>query len=205
LRRYFSLRAWPWALVTGLPWFIAVTLRRPDFPYYAVVYESLERVSTATFGRTRPIWFFVPILLGGSFPWIVPAIAGFVEAVRCRTARRGVASRAPLLAISWALMPLVFFSFSQSSFAALIAAVLVAAALTWRRPAVIAIAVGAALVVAVGLATPQLRHHVFHGSGVSLNTASSGRVRSATTSHVTWRAGSMPCAVLIRPEPSGSG
>ncbi len=91
-----------------------MTLRRPDFPYYAVVYESLERVSTATFGRTRPIWFFVPILLGGSFPWIVPAIAGFVEAVRRRTARRGAGSRAPLLAISWALMPLVFFSFSQS-------------------------------------------------------------------------------------------
>jgi O-antigen ligase len=72
------------------------------------------------------------------------------------------------------------FSFSQSSFAALIAALLVAAALTWRRPAVIAIAVGAVLVVVVGLATPQLRHHVFHGSGVSLNTASSGRFKLVT-------------------------
>ena len=72
------------------------------------------------------------------------------------------------------------FSFSQSSFAALIAAVLVAAALTWRRPAVIAIAVVAALVVAVGLATPQVRHHVFHASGTGLNSASSGRFKLVT-------------------------
>ncbi len=72
------------------------------------------------------------------------------------------------------------FSFSQSSFAALIAAVLVAAVLTWRRPAVVAIVAGAVLVVAVGLATPQLRHHVFHGSSTSLNSASSGRFRLVT-------------------------
>jgi 4-amino-4-deoxy-L-arabinose transferase-like glycosyltransferase len=114
LRSYFSLRAWPWALVTGLPWLVAVTLRRPDFPYYAVVHESLERVATTGHGRAQPFWFFVPILFGGSFPWIVPATAGFAEAIRRRAARRVVASRAPLLAIAWALMPLVFFSFSQS-------------------------------------------------------------------------------------------
>src|SRR5262249_47283466 len=46
LRRFFALSAWPWALTTGLPWLIAVSSRRPDFLHYAVVFESLGRLTT---------------------------------------------------------------------------------------------------------------------------------------------------------------
>jgi 4-amino-4-deoxy-L-arabinose transferase-like glycosyltransferase len=114
LRPYFVVRAWPWVLVTGLPWLIAVSLRRPDFLYYAIVYESLGRVVTTAHARAGPIWFFVPVLLAGSFPWIVPAIAGLVEAVHRRAARRSHAGRAVVLTIAWAVVPVVFFSFPQS-------------------------------------------------------------------------------------------
>jgi 4-amino-4-deoxy-L-arabinose transferase-like glycosyltransferase len=114
LRPLFALKAWPWMLVTGLPWFIAVTQRRPDFPRYAFVYESLERVATTTHGRGGPLWYFVPVLLAGSFPWIVPAVSGAVSALRGWSRRREPASRAALFLASWALVPLVFFSFSQS-------------------------------------------------------------------------------------------
>jgi 4-amino-4-deoxy-L-arabinose transferase-like glycosyltransferase len=117
LRRYFALRAWPWALLTGLPWLIAVTLRRPDFLYYAVVFESLQRFATTTHGRAQPFWFFVPILLAGSFPWIVPALAGLVQAMRHRAERRSDAGRAAAFAIAWVVAPLVFFSLSQSKLA----------------------------------------------------------------------------------------
>jgi 4-amino-4-deoxy-L-arabinose transferase-like glycosyltransferase len=145
LRPYFALRVWPWALITGLPWFIAVSLRRPDFPRYAVVYESLERVATTTHGRARPIWFFVPVLLLGSFPWIVPAIAGLVQAVRRRAARGSRESHAALLAIAWVLVPLVFFSLSQSKLPG------------YYLPALPGVALGAGLFVAYALRDPDLR------------------------------------------------
>ena len=105
LRPFFSVRAWPWLLVTALPWFVAVSFRRPDFPAYALVYESLQRVATKTAGRTGPIWYFVPVLLAGSFPWIGPALAAAVRGWRAagaaprrrrprRRVRRGVGAGA---------------------------------------------------------------------------------------------------------------
>ena len=114
LRPFFSLRAWPWILVTGLPWFIAVSVRRPDFPAYALVYESLQRVATRSAGRTGPLWYFVPVLLAGSFPWIGPAIGGAIRAVRLRAHRRESDGWPAAFVASWALVPLVFFSLSQS-------------------------------------------------------------------------------------------
>ena len=115
LRPFFSIKAWPWLLVAGLPWFIGVSLRRPDFPRYAFVYESLERVATTTHGRGGPIWYFVPVLLVGTFPWIVPAIAGAVRALRSWRERRDPLAQAAVFLASWALVPLVFFSASPSN------------------------------------------------------------------------------------------
>jgi 4-amino-4-deoxy-L-arabinose transferase-like glycosyltransferase len=145
LRRYFALRAWPWALLTGLPWLITVSLRRPDFPYYAIVYESLERVATSTVGRTRPFWFFVPVLLAGSFPWIVPAVAGLAQAVRRRAAYRSEEGRGAVFAIAWALVPLVFFSFSQSKLPG------------YYLPAFPGVALGAGLFLAAALRDDSIR------------------------------------------------
>jgi len=114
LRPFFSLRAWPWFFVTALPWFVAVSLRRPDFPGYAFVYESLRRVATRSAGRPGPFWYFAPVLLAGSFPWIGPAVAAAVRAWTLRARRREPDGRAAVLVASWALVPLVFFSLSQS-------------------------------------------------------------------------------------------
>lgn len=114
LRPVFRLRAWPWFFIMALPWFIAVTLRRPDFPRYAFIYESLQRVATKSAGRWGPIWYFVPIALAGSFPWAVPAIAAARGAWQRRAWRREPAGRAAVFIAAWALVPLVFFSISQS-------------------------------------------------------------------------------------------
>lgn len=154
LRRYFALRAWPWLLITGLPWFITVSLRRPDFPGYAIVYESLERVATTTQGRARPFWFFVPVLLAGGFPWIVPAAAGLAWAVRWRATRRSDEGRAAGFAIAWALVPLVFFSFSQSKLPG------------YYLPAFPGVALGAGLFFAYGLRHEAIRDAAARSAGV---------------------------------------
>lgn len=114
LRRFFAMRAWPWLFVTGLPWFIAVSLRRPDFPHYAFVYESLARVGTTTHGRAAPWWFFLAVAPAAAFPWTVPAVAGLWRGARGWRARKEPGARAAVFAATWALVPLVFFSLSQS-------------------------------------------------------------------------------------------
>ena len=114
LRPFFTWRAWPWLFVTALPWFVAVSLRRPDFPAYALVYESLERLLTRTHGRAGPFWYFVPVVLVGAFPWVGPALAGAALAWRERARRRDAAAWPAAFALSWAVVPFVFFSLSQS-------------------------------------------------------------------------------------------
>jgi 4-amino-4-deoxy-L-arabinose transferase-like glycosyltransferase len=114
LRPLFQWRAWPWLFVTGLPWFVAVTVRRPDFPRYAFIYESIERVATTTHGRAEPWWFFLAVAPAAAFPWTVPALAGLWRAGRAWSARRDPASRPVVFLASWSLVPLIFFSLSQS-------------------------------------------------------------------------------------------
>src|SRR5262249_8556188 len=75
----------------------------------------------------------------------------------------------------------LYFSFSQSSFVALIAGAVIVAAFAWGRRAALVL-VARALVVAVAavlgaaaLATPQVRHEVLGKSGSGLSRATSGR------------------------------
>ena len=154
LRPFFSVRAWPWLLVTALPWFVAVSFRRPDFPAYAIVYESLKRVATKTAGRTGPIWYFVPVLLAGSFPWIGPAVAAAVRGWQGRAHRRDGAGRAAVFVAAWALVPLAFFSLSQSKLPG------------YYLPALPAVALAAGLLLAEALRDEGARRQAALGTTV---------------------------------------
>ncbi len=69
----------------------------------------------------------------------------------------------------------LLFSFSQSSFAALMAGTLGAAAVVWRWRAAAAIGALAVVLVSVGFATPQVRNRLLEESRAGLNNATSGR------------------------------
>jgi 4-amino-4-deoxy-L-arabinose transferase len=60
LRRVVSLRALGAFCLVGLPWFIAVSARVPEFPHYAFVQETFERFTTPRFTRTAPFWYYIP-------------------------------------------------------------------------------------------------------------------------------------------------
>jgi O-antigen ligase len=77
-----------------------------------------------------------------------------------------------------ALWAALLFSFSQSSFAALVAGVLVAAALAWRSRAAIALGLVAAVMISLGVAPPELqyaRHNVVASSASALDRVTRGR------------------------------
>ena len=103
---------WLMHLAVVIPWVWFVESRLPGFLRYALVTETWHRVTTDQLNRTGPIWYFLPYLLGGAFPWLVVAFAG------CRRRwpeirKHGLKSPVVYL-ILWVVLPLVFFSLSQS-------------------------------------------------------------------------------------------
>jgi O-antigen ligase len=69
----------------------------------------------------------------------------------------------------------LLISFSQSSFAALLVAVVGAAIVMWRWRALVAVAVAVAVLAGIAVSAPALRHSVQHHTTTSLNSATSGR------------------------------
>lgn len=97
-------------LLTVLPWFLGVSLQRPDFPYYGLVRESFERFTQPTFQRQGPLYYYVPVIASVCFAWSV-LLPG---AARLAWRLRGRLQRADRLFIVWAVTVVIFFSLSQS-------------------------------------------------------------------------------------------
>ena len=64
----------PLFLLVGAPWFVAVSLRNPDFPGFFFIHEHFARFLTTVHQRVEPWWFFLPFLLFGMLPWIVSVV-----------------------------------------------------------------------------------------------------------------------------------
>ncbi len=116
-RDWLHLR-WGWGilvlLAVALPWFVAVSVRNPDFPRYAFWNESLKRFATGAARRGGGILYYIPVLLGGFFPWsFFLLIAGWNRLRRWRELRQQ-ASRPVLFLLCWAAWIFVFFTVSHS-------------------------------------------------------------------------------------------
>jgi len=114
VRALFPWRGLAAFAAVTLPWFLAVTIRHPELPSYVFVRETFERLTTRSFHRTAPFWYFLPIVPLAAFPWFVPALAGVARGRETWRARREPAAREPLLLACWVLVPLVFFTLSRS-------------------------------------------------------------------------------------------
>jgi 4-amino-4-deoxy-L-arabinose transferase-like glycosyltransferase len=57
------------AIVT--PWFVLVSIRNPEFPWFFFVHEHFLRFTTKIHNRDEPWWYFIPLLLAGTLPWVV--------------------------------------------------------------------------------------------------------------------------------------
>src|SRR5204863_272810 len=80
------------------PWFVVVSLRNPAFPGFFFVHEHFARFLTTVHQRVEPWWYFLPLLLVGVLPWVVPlARAAVVITWRARPATRTAASVATAL------------------------------------------------------------------------------------------------------------
>jgi 4-amino-4-deoxy-L-arabinose transferase-like glycosyltransferase len=126
---------WPGILLyfaIVLPWFIAVQHQNPTFFYEFFVGHNLERFATNKFQHQQHIWYYLVVVLLATMPWTVIAMRAVVDGARMsiiewrirhswpktgnliKTTVSQPGDAFPEFLVLWALIPIIFFSFSQS-------------------------------------------------------------------------------------------
>lgn len=105
----------------GLPWYALVEMRNPQFFREFILEHNLARFSTNLYHHPEPFWYYLPVMAVALLPWIVFVIAALFQSLRVWWAERSSASSEPdselqfsVFAICWLMLPVAFFSISQS-------------------------------------------------------------------------------------------
>jgi 4-amino-4-deoxy-L-arabinose transferase-like glycosyltransferase len=110
-----------------LPWFIAVQHQNPTFFREFFLEHNLERFATDRYEHSQPFWYYPVVVALAMMPWTVVAVRALADGILTSVAEWRVrhshsatpcASRPgdafPEFLVLWALIPIVFFSFSKS-------------------------------------------------------------------------------------------
>jgi len=127
LRRSFW---WPGMLLyfaIVLPWFVAVQHDNPTFFREFFLEHNLERFATNRYEHQQPVWYYVVVVVLGLMPWTVIAIRALVDGILTSVAEwrlrhskpdkpapKRPGDAFPEFLVLWALIPIVFFTFSKS-------------------------------------------------------------------------------------------
>ena len=110
-----------------LPWFIAVQHQNPTFFREFFLEHNLERFATDRYEHSQPFWYYLVVVVLAMMPWTVIAVRALVDGIltsvaewRLRHSRSATPTTSrpgdafPEFLVLWALIPIVFFSFSRS-------------------------------------------------------------------------------------------
>jgi 4-amino-4-deoxy-L-arabinose transferase-like glycosyltransferase len=108
--------------VIALPWYVAVQMRNPEFFREFIFRQNLGRFSENLYHHSEPFWYYLPVTALALVPWTVFVIAALVQGVRWLRDQRRVAGFAnvdfekqfSIFTCCWLVVPVVFFSISQS-------------------------------------------------------------------------------------------
>ena len=105
----------------ALPWYIAVQMRNPQFFREFILQHNLARFSSDLYHHRQPFWYYLPVTVLAFVPWTVFVIVAFVESVRIWWSERKSVSAEPdfefqfrAFTCCWLVVPIAFFSLSQS-------------------------------------------------------------------------------------------
>ena len=105
----------------ALPWYFAVQMRNPQFFREFILEHNLARFSSDLYHHRQPFWYYLPVTAIALVPWTVFVIAAVAEAARVWWAERKAVSAEPdleaqlgVFACCWLVVPVMFFSISQS-------------------------------------------------------------------------------------------
>jgi 4-amino-4-deoxy-L-arabinose transferase-like glycosyltransferase len=110
-----------------LPWFIAVQHQNPTFFREFFLEHNIQRFATDRYQHVQPFWYYVVVVVLAMMPWTVIAVRALVDGIltsvaewRLRHSRKTKpcvnrpGDAFPEFLVLWALIPIVFFSFSKS-------------------------------------------------------------------------------------------
>ena len=105
----------------ALPWYVAVQVGNPQFFREFILRHNLARFSSDLYHHRQPFWYYLPVTALALAPWTVVVIAAVVGSLRTWwTERHSLSDEADrelqfnLFACCWLIVPVVFFSISQS-------------------------------------------------------------------------------------------
>jgi 4-amino-4-deoxy-L-arabinose transferase-like glycosyltransferase len=173
----------------ALPWYVAVEIDNPQFFHVFIVEHNLSRFATNLYHHHQPFWYFIPVTLLGLVPWTILVIAALVASGRrppwWLRSSDALAPRQALgmFAAVWLVVPVVFFSLSQSKLPGYILPALPAGALlvteyverclsAGHRPAlglIVLHAVVASATVVPAIAYLVLEHWLGRGAGTAIS------------------------------------
>ncbi len=179
-------------LAVMLPWYIAVQLRNPEFFRFFILEHNLARFSQDVYHHRQPFWFYLPVFLLAMMPWTLALILAVAERVRLiwsegKQAFSSPEDSWPLFLLIWMLVPILFFSASQSKLPGYIlpavpaGALLVAEYLAAHRSdekkfsplfaAAHGVLCGLLIFAALSAASIAINHHLLWGTGTYVAAA----------------------------------
>jgi 4-amino-4-deoxy-L-arabinose transferase-like glycosyltransferase len=134
LRREWSILRrslwWPGVVLyfaMVLPWFIAVQHQNPTFFREFFLEHNLERFTTDRYQHVEPFWYYLVVVVLAMMPWTVIAFRALADGLRtsvsewrlrhsanCKSCANLPGDAFPEFLVLWALIPIIFFSFSRS-------------------------------------------------------------------------------------------
>jgi 4-amino-4-deoxy-L-arabinose transferase-like glycosyltransferase len=95
-------------LIVAAPWYTAVSLDQGRrFLDVFILDHNVQRLTSTIHHHPGPLWYYLPVLLAGLFPWSGLLVPGLFR-ISPRTSRRD------LLVLLWLAAPLLFFSLAGS-------------------------------------------------------------------------------------------
>lgn len=98
-------------LAVASPWYIIISLKDPDYFKYFFITQNLGSFLSGEARHPEPIYYYIPVLMGGLFPWSIFLPLALYRVLR---ERRAALDDGMLFALIWLGVVFIFFSVASS-------------------------------------------------------------------------------------------
>jgi 4-amino-4-deoxy-L-arabinose transferase-like glycosyltransferase len=101
-------------LLLTVPWYVLVQKANPEFLHFFFVTQQVSRfLTTQEFNSKAPLWFYLPIVLAGFFPWSAFLVQSLVQKSK-RIWQNRQRNATDLFLLLWLFIVFIFFSIPHS-------------------------------------------------------------------------------------------
>jgi 4-amino-4-deoxy-L-arabinose transferase-like glycosyltransferase len=98
-------------LAVAAPWYILMSVRNPDYSEYFFLKQNIGSFLSQQSRHPKPFYYYIPVLMGGLFPWSLFLPLALFRAIRAKAALHG---DGVIFALIWFGVVFIFFSMASS-------------------------------------------------------------------------------------------